>query len=96
LVPALGAGQARPTWARLAALPVRVLEVYDPLAAKIEAALEHRRALVETRTLMLHYTRVRSPSYPLRSATNSPPLARSKQAPQTRDDRHQLRIDGGR
>lgn len=35
--------------------PVQALEVYDPLVAKIEAVLEHRRALVETRTLMLHY-----------------------------------------
>lgn len=33
--------------------PVQVLEVYDPLVAKIEAVLEHRRALVATRTLML-------------------------------------------
>jgi hypothetical protein len=31
------------------------LEIYDPLVAKIEAVLEHRRALVEARTLMLHY-----------------------------------------
>jgi transposase len=35
--------------------PVQVLEVYDPLVAKIEAVLEHRRALVGARTLMLHY-----------------------------------------
>ncbi|MCP4329907.1 MAG: IS110 family transposase [Alphaproteobacteria bacterium] len=35
--------------------PVQALDVYDPLVAKIEAVLEHRRALVETRTLMLHY-----------------------------------------
>jgi transposase len=35
--------------------PVQALEVYDPLVAKIEAVLEHRRSLVETRTLMLHY-----------------------------------------
>lgn len=35
--------------------PVQSLEVYDPLVAKIEAVLEHRRALVETRTLMLHF-----------------------------------------
>ena len=35
--------------------PVQTLEVYDPLVAKIEAVLEHRRALVETRTLMLHF-----------------------------------------
>ncbi len=35
--------------------PVQTLEVYDPLVARIEAVLEHRRALVETRTLMLHY-----------------------------------------
>jgi len=35
--------------------PVQTLEVYDPLVAKIEAVLEHRRALVKTRTLMLHH-----------------------------------------
>jgi transposase len=35
--------------------PVQALEVYDPLVAKIEAVLEHRRALVSTRTLMLHH-----------------------------------------
>lgn len=35
--------------------PVQTLEVYDPLVAKLEAVLEHRRALVETRTLMLHH-----------------------------------------
>ena len=35
--------------------PVQALEVYDPLVAKIEAVLEHRRALVATRTLMLHH-----------------------------------------
>ena len=42
--------QAEPTLG-----PVQTLEVFDPLVAKIEAVLEHRRALVETRTLMLHY-----------------------------------------
>lgn len=35
--------------------PVQTLEVYDPLVAKIEAVLEHRRALVATRTLLLHH-----------------------------------------
>jgi transposase len=35
--------------------PVQTLEVYDPLVAKIEAVLEHRRALVTTRTLLLHH-----------------------------------------
>ncbi len=34
---------------------VQTLEVCDSLVAKIETVLEHRRALVETRTLMLHY-----------------------------------------
>ena len=33
---------------------LQTLEVYDPLVAKIEAVLEHRRALVNTRILMLH------------------------------------------
>jgi transposase len=31
------------------------LEVYDPLVAKIEAVLEHRRMLVSVRTLVLHH-----------------------------------------
>ena len=31
------------------------LEIYDPLVAKIEAVLEHRRALVAARTLGLHH-----------------------------------------
>lgn len=35
--------------------PVQTLEVYDQVLARLEAVLEHRRALVETRTLMLHY-----------------------------------------
>lgn len=35
--------------------PAQALEIYDPVVARIEAVLEHRRALVETRTLMLHY-----------------------------------------
>jgi transposase len=35
--------------------PVQTLEVYDPLVAELEAVLEHRRALVETRTLLLHH-----------------------------------------
>ncbi len=36
--------------------PVQTLEVFDPFLAELEAVLEHRRALVETRTLILHYT----------------------------------------
>jgi len=35
--------------------PVQTLEVYDPLVAEIEAVLEHRRMLVEVRTLVLHH-----------------------------------------
>lgn len=35
--------------------PVQTLEVYDHLVAKIEAVLEHRRALVAARTLLLHH-----------------------------------------
>jgi transposase len=35
--------------------PVQALEVYDPLVAELEAVLEHRRALVEARTLLLHH-----------------------------------------
>lgn len=35
--------------------PVQALEVYDPIVAEIEAVLEHRRVLVEARTLILHY-----------------------------------------
>lgn len=34
--------------------PVQALDVYDPLVAKIEAVLEHRKALVTARTLLLH------------------------------------------
>jgi transposase len=34
---------------------VQTLEVYDPLVAELEAVLEHRRALVEARTLLLHH-----------------------------------------
>jgi transposase len=35
--------------------PVQTLEVYDPLVAELEAVLEHRRALVEARTPLLHH-----------------------------------------
>jgi transposase len=35
--------------------PVQTLEIYDPLVAKIAAVLEHRRMLVETRTLVLQH-----------------------------------------
>ncbi len=35
--------------------PVQTLEVYDHLVAKIEAVLEHRRMLVQVRTLVLHH-----------------------------------------
>lgn len=35
--------------------PVQTLEIYDPLVAKIEAVVEHRRMLVTVRTLVLHY-----------------------------------------
>lgn len=34
---------------------VHTLDVYDPLVAKIEAVLEHRRMLVEARTLVLQH-----------------------------------------
>jgi transposase len=46
---------ARALLAEPALRPVQTLEVYDPLVAKIEAVLEHRRMLVELRTLALHY-----------------------------------------
>jgi len=42
--------QAEPTLG-----PVQTLEVYDPLVAKIEAVLQHRQALVASRTLMLNH-----------------------------------------
>lgn len=45
--------------------PVQTLEVYDPLVAKIEAVLEHRRALVETRTLMLHHVQAQLAKLPI-------------------------------
>jgi transposase len=35
--------------------PVQALEAYDPLVAHIEAVLEHRRTLVNLRTLALHH-----------------------------------------
>lgn len=35
--------------------PIQALAAYDPLLAKIEAVLEHRRCLVEARLLMLHF-----------------------------------------
>jgi len=35
--------------------PVQALQVYDPLVAKIEAVVEHRRMLVAVRTLILHH-----------------------------------------
>jgi transposase len=35
--------------------PAQALEIYDPLVAEIEAVLEHRRALVATRTFMLQH-----------------------------------------
>jgi len=35
--------------------PVQALEVYDPLVAELEAVLEHRRILVQARTLALHH-----------------------------------------
>lgn len=46
---------ARALLAEPALGPVQTLEAYDPLVAKIEAVLEHRRALVATRTLMMHH-----------------------------------------
>lgn len=49
-VAAARALQAEPTLG-----PAQALAIYDPLVAQIEAVLEHRRALVETRTLLLHY-----------------------------------------
>ena len=61
--------------------PVQALEVYDALVAKIEAVLEHRRMLVETRTLVLHSRRrTSSPSSPPRSVTSSVRTARSRPA----------------
>jgi len=35
--------------------PVQALDAYDPLVAKIEAVLDHRRCLVENRQLQLHF-----------------------------------------
>lgn len=46
---------ARALLAEPALGPVQALEVYDPLVAKIEAVLEHRRMLVAVRTLVLHH-----------------------------------------
>lgn len=49
-VSAARALQAEPTLG-----PAQALEIYDPVVAEIEAVLEHRRALVAARTLMLHH-----------------------------------------
>jgi transposase len=46
---------ARALLAEPALGPVQALEVYDALVAKIEAVLEHRRMLVQLRTLGLHH-----------------------------------------
>jgi transposase len=46
---------ARAVQAEPALGPVQTLEVYDPLVAKIEAVLEHRRALAAARVLLLHH-----------------------------------------
>ncbi len=45
--------------------PAQALEIYDSLAAKIEAVLEQGRALVETRTLMLHYVADQTTNFPM-------------------------------
>lgn len=50
-----GIATARALLAEPSLGPVQALDIYDPLVAKIEAVLEHRRALVEARTLVLHY-----------------------------------------
>lgn len=49
-VSAARALQAEPTLG-----PAQALEIYDSVVAEIEAVLEHRRALVAARTLMLHH-----------------------------------------
>jgi transposase len=45
--------------------PVQTLEVYDPLVAKIEAVLEHRRMLVSVRTLVLHHVQDQTTKLPV-------------------------------
>ena len=60
--------------------PVQALEVYDPFVAKIEAVLEHRRMLVDVRTLALHHVHDQIAKLPTRSVTNSARPARSSHA----------------
>lgn len=60
--------------------PAQALEIYEQLVAEIEAVIEHRKALVETRVLMLRFVQASWPSFPPRSATSSPPPTRSKAA----------------
>jgi transposase len=44
--------------------PAQALEIYDPLLAQIEAVLEHRRMLVELRTLRLHHVQAQLSKLP--------------------------------
>ena len=74
--------------------PVQTLEVYDPLVAKIEAVLEHRRMLVTVRTLVLHHVQDQI----IEAAGRDPrPAHHDRQdrrpAASPRDDRHHGRVD---
>ena len=51
--------------------PVQALEGYDALVARIEAMLEHRRVLVQLRTLTLHHIADQLASWPPRSVHDS-------------------------
>jgi transposase len=44
--------------------PVQTLEVYDPLLARLEAVLEHRRMLVDLRVLRLHHVQAQLAKLP--------------------------------
>jgi hypothetical protein len=77
--------------------PAQALELYDPLIAKIEAVLEHRRALVEARTLMLHYAQDQLGQAPHRDPRPAPHHRQDRvPAPQARHHRHHRRVQPGR
>ena len=72
----------------------RRLEVYDPLVAKIEAVLEHRRMLVTVRTLVLHHVQDQITKLPveIRDQLTTNGKIEGRSAP-PRADRHLSRID---
>ena len=59
---------------------VQALEVHDSLVAKIEAVLEHRRMLVEVRTLVLHHAQDQIAQLPTEIRDQLDATARSSRA----------------